>query len=196
MSPADVHVDIYSTGTYARHQSIILSYFGCNRFDEPAKKFIASEIATLVRVQYRPKLVLMEVIQILTRQKIEIPSYNVLAGLIVIAINRHPSELSTIVEAGLSKKQRTSLDALLEKELDNGTSESWCYRLKLLKRPFQSTRPIKIRANLADLDTLHTLYLDLKPLVKHLDLSYACARYLCVLSHQGLDSPSFTSCRS
>lgn len=46
-----------------------------------------------------------------------------------------------------------------------------------MKRPFQSTRPIKIRANLADFSTLQTLYLDLKPLVEHLDLSYECARY-------------------
>jgi len=89
VGPADVHVGIYSKGAYARHQSIILNYFGCNPFDGPAKRFIASEIATLVRVQYRPKLVLMEALQILTRQKIEIPSYNVLAGLIVTSINHH-----------------------------------------------------------------------------------------------------------
>lgn len=120
VSPADVHVGIYSKGTYARHQSIILSYFGCNPFDGSAKRFIASEIATLVRVQYRPKLVLMEALQILKRQKNEIPSYNVLAGLIVTSINHHRSELSAIVEAGLSKTQRASLDALLEKEPKRG----------------------------------------------------------------------------
>jgi len=176
-NPAEVHSESYSKFACSRHQSIILSHFGVNPFDEGAKEFIASEIMTLVRVQYRPKLVLVEIIQILTRQKIQIPSYNVLAGLIVTAINRHRRELSTIVEAGLSKKQRASLNALLEKEPNNGTSGGWRYRLTLLKRPFQSTRPIKIRANLADLDTLQTIYLDLKPLVKHLGLSYECARY-------------------
>jgi len=176
-NPAEILAETYSKFACSRHQSIILSHFGCNPFDEAAKKFIASEIMTLVRVQYRPKLVLLEIIQILTRQKIEIPSYNVLAGLIVTAINRHRRDLSAIVEAGLSKKQRASLDALLEKEPDNGASGGWRYRLTLLKRPFQSTRPIKIRANLADLDTLQTLYLDLEPLVKQLDLSYECARY-------------------
>ena len=174
---AEVHIEAYDRATSTRHQRIILSYFGCNPFDEAAKRFIASEITTLVRVQYRPKLVLLEIIQILTRQKIEIPSYNVLAGLIVTAINRHRRELSAIVEAGLSKKQRASLDALLEKEPGNRTSEGWRYRLTLLKRPFQSTQPIKIRANLADLDTLQTLYLDLKPVVQRLDLSYECTRY-------------------
>jgi len=176
-NPAEVHSETYSKFACSRHQSIILSHFGCNPFDEAAKRFISSEIMTLVRVQYRPKLVLLEIIQILTRQKIVIPSYNVLAGMIVSAINRHRHELSAIVEASLSEKQRIALDRLLEKEPDNGTSGGWRYRLTLLKRPFQSTRPLKIRANLSDLDTLQTLYLDLKPVVQRLDLSYECTRF-------------------
>lgn len=106
-----------------------------------------------------------------------------LAGLIVTSSNRHRSELSAIVEAGLSKKQRASLDALLEKEPDNGTSKGWRYRLTLLKRPFQSTRPIKTRANLADLSTLQTLYLDLKPLLEHLGFELRVRPLLCILGH-------------
>src|ERR1700676_3738290 len=31
---AEVHVDAYSKGTYARHQRVILNYFGCKPFDE------------------------------------------------------------------------------------------------------------------------------------------------------------------
>lgn len=177
VNPAEVHVGAYSKGTYARHQSIILNYFGCSPFDKAAKIITAREIASLIPVQYRPKLVLLEIIQILTRQKIEIPSYNVLAGLIIAAINRHQRELCAIVDAGLNKKQRASLNALLEKEPDNGTCGGWRYRLTLLKRPFQSTQPLKIRANLADLNTLQTLYLDLKPVVQRLALNYECARY-------------------
>lgn len=174
---SEVHIEVYDRATSVRHQRIILNHFGFEPFDEMAKMFIAGEIVTLVRVQYRPKLVLLEAIQILTRKKIEIPSYNVLAGLIVTAINRHRRALSDIVNASLSEKQRTALDALLEKESDNGTSEGWRYRLTLLKRPFQSIRPLKIKTNLADLNTLQTLYLDLKPVVQRLQLSYECTRY-------------------
>ncbi len=176
-NPAKVHAEAYSKFASVRHQRVILGHFGCRPFDAGATAFTTVEIATLVRVQYRPKLVLLEIIQILTRQKIEIPSYNVLADLIVTVLNRHRRTLSDIVTANLSEKQRATLDALLEKEPDNGTSEGWRYRLTLLKRPFQSTRPLKIRANLADLDTLQSLYLDLKPVVQRLDLSYECTRY-------------------
>src|SRR5260370_39343384 len=56
-----------------------LNYFGCKPFDEKAQTFTAGEIAPLIRVQLRPKLVLVGIIQLLTRKKIEIPSYNVLA---------------------------------------------------------------------------------------------------------------------
>ena len=177
VNQADVRVEAFSKETCSRHQRVILNYFGCSPFNKAAKNIAATEISALIPVQYRPKLVLLEIIDILTRQKIEIPSYNVLAGLIVTAINRHRRSLSAIVEASLSKKQRIALDTLLEKEPDNGTSEGWRYRLTLLKRPFQSTRPLKIRANLADLDTLQTLYLDLKQVMQRLDLSYECARY-------------------
>lgn len=177
VNQADVRIEAFSKETCSRHQRVILNYFGCSPFNKAAKNITANEIAALIPVQYRPKLVLLEIIQTLTRQKIEIPSYNVLTGMIVTAINNHRRELSAIVEAGLSKTQRVSLNALLEKEPDNGTSGGWRYRLTLLKRPFQSTRPIKIKANLADLDTLQTLYLDLKHVVQRLDLSYECARY-------------------
>jgi len=177
VNQADVRIEAFSKETCARHQRVILNHFGCSPFNKAAKIIAANEIAALIPVQYRPKLVLLEIIQILTRQKIEIPSYNVLTEMIVTAINLHRHELSAIVEAGLSKTQRASLDALLEKEPDNGMSGGWRYRLTLLKRPFQSTRPLKIRANLIDLNTLQTLYLDLKPVVQRLDLSYECARY-------------------
>ncbi|BBP02283.1 Tn3 family transposase [Sulfuriferula nivalis] len=176
-NPAEVHTKTYNKDTYARHQRVILGHFGCVPFDAAATAFIANEITALVHVQFRPKLVLLETIQILIRKKIEIPSYNVLADLIVTAINWHRRMLSDIVATNISEEQRASLDALLEKETDNGTIEGWRYRITLLKRPFQSTRPLKIRANLADLGTLQSLYLDLKPAVQCLDLSYECIRY-------------------
>lgn len=63
------------------------------------------------------------------------------------------------------------------KEPGIGTEEGWRYRLTLLKKSCQSTRPAKIKTNLADLDTVQTLYLDLMPVVQRLVLSYECIRY-------------------
>ena len=73
---------------------------------------------------------------------------------------------------------RDKLDELLEKESKVGTDadESWRYRLTLLKKPYQSTQPAKIKANLTDLDTVLALYLDLKPVVDKLALRHECIR--------------------
>lgn len=177
INPSEVCIESYSKETYARHQRAILSYFGYSPFDEAAKAIITNEIAALIRVQFRPKLVLLEIIQVLTVKKIVIPSYNVLADLIVAALNSHQRTLSKIIVACLTENQRTNLDTLLEKEPSNSTEEGWRYRLTLLKKPNQSTRPAKIRANLADLDTVQTLYLDLMPVVQRLDLGYESIRY-------------------
>src|SRR5271166_6813093 len=70
MNLAEVSVEAYNKDTYARHQRVILDYFGCKPFDEAALTFTTREIASLVRVQLRPKLALVAIIQVLTRKKI------------------------------------------------------------------------------------------------------------------------------
>ena len=177
VSPDEICLADYSRETYARHQRAILECFGYTSFDQSAKVVITSEIEALVRVQFRPKLILFDTIQILIRKKIVIPSYNVLADLIVEALNNHQHKLNKIIEESLDKNQHTKLNELLEKESCNGTDSGWRYRLTLLKKPYQSTQPSKIRANLADLNILQTLYLDLKPVIQRLNLSYEYIRY-------------------
>lgn len=59
----------------------------------------------------------------LTVKKIAIPSYNLLADLIIAALNRHQRTLSEITDDCLTENQRTHLDNLLEKEPISGTEE-------------------------------------------------------------------------
>ena len=77
VDPTAVISSTYSKGTYVRHQEMILLHFGYRPFDGTAKTAITNEMAALVRVQSRPKLVLLEGIQMLTREKVALPSYNV-----------------------------------------------------------------------------------------------------------------------
>lgn len=179
LDPDEVRLDAYSYETCARHQRLILHHFGCSAFDAAAKAFTAREIAQMVRVQVRPKLVLLEIIELLINKKIALPSYATLAGLIIAAIDHYQRELGQIIAARLTEKQRDRLDALLEKETKSqaDADESWRYSLTLLKKPFQSTQPSKIKANLGDLATLLALYLDLKPVVGQMSLSYECIRH-------------------
>jgi hypothetical protein len=134
VNAGELQLDTYSKETCARHQRLILSHFGCSPFDEAARGFAAAELATMVRVQFRPKLVLLDIIQVLTRRKIALPSYAVLATLVIAAITHHQRALSRIIDDSLTVSQRARLDALLEKEPETGAADGWRYRLTLLKK--------------------------------------------------------------
>lgn len=167
--------------TYRRHQQQILEFFGYRKFDAEAYALCSRDIATLVRSQLRPKLILVEVIELLARHKVSLPSYNLLANLIVGETNRHKRNLIGIVDRHLTGEQREMLDALLKKESDPQEVESPLkvqrHRLTLLKKAFQSTKPAKIKANIADLQLLQGLYLRLEPVIKALGLTQQGLRY-------------------
>ena len=110
----DVDTSAYSKVTYLRHQNVILNYFGFTFFDAAARIFAKHEILIMLRVQFRPKIILLDTIQLLTRKEISLPSYNVLAALIVEAINEHQHGLNTIIKTSLNKTQQDTLDAFLE----------------------------------------------------------------------------------
>src|SRR5947209_578829 len=167
--------------TYTRHQQQILAFFGYRKFDAEAHAFCSREIAAMVRSQLRSKLILLEVIQLLARHKVALPSYNVLANLIADETNRHKRDLVGIVDKHLTVEQREMLDALLEKEPDPEEAESPLqvqrHRLTLLKKSFQSTKPARIKANIADLQLLQGLYLKLEPVITALGLTHEGLRY-------------------
>ena len=98
VNSSDVNIESYSRETYIRHQRLILQHFGYQAFDEMARAFTCTEVQALVRVQHRPKLIFLEVVQVLTRKKITLPTYNLLADLIVESINQHLQTLGDIVE--------------------------------------------------------------------------------------------------
>ena len=154
----EVSVENYDKATYLRHQRLILQHFGYQAFDEFARTFILSEIQSLVRAQHRPKLIFLETVQILTRKKIVIPTYNLLAKFIVDAINQHHQTLEETIEKSLSKSQCANLDSFLEKEANSDGDLGWRYQLTSFKAVSHSTRPAKIKENVSDLAALQVLY--------------------------------------
>lgn len=108
----------------------------------------------MVHSQLRPKIILMEAVQKLVSRKIALPSYNILANLIVAETNRYKHQLIKVVDAHLTPKGRLMLDALLEKESApevtedaDGQATEQRYRLTFLKKSYQSTKPVKIKSN-------------------------------------------------
>ncbi|MFI3222273.1 MAG: Tn3 family transposase [Methylococcaceae bacterium] len=177
----EVSVENYDKATYLRHQRLILQHFGYQAFDEFARTFILSEIQSLVRAQHRPKLIFLETVQILTRKKIVIPTYNLLAKFIVDAINQHHQTLEETIEKSLSKSQCANLDSFLEKEANSDGDLGWRYQLTSFKAVSHSTRPAKIKENVSDLAALQVLYLEFKPIIVRLNLSAESIRHYAYL---------------
>lgn len=177
VNPDDVQPNTYNKVTYRRHQSLILNYFGFSSFDALVMAFTKTEISLMVRVQFRPKLILLEIVQVLTRKKIALPSYNMLATLIVDAVNQYQQALNQTIKSNLNKEQQAQLDALLAKVAGSGSDDKWRYQITLLKKSSQSMRPKKIKENVTDLNDLLTLYMQFKPVIIQLGLSYECLHY-------------------
>lgn len=104
IAPESVNLNDYDRATSTRHQQMIAEFFGYRKFDDESKLRLKREIASLVRSQARPKLMLLEAVQSLARHKVVIPSYNTLANLIIESINQHKRLLVSVVEQHLSAR--------------------------------------------------------------------------------------------
>lgn len=175
---SDIHLETYSKETCSQNQLLILQHFGYGPFNQTAKKVLLSEIKMLLKTQSRPKVILLQLIETLIYKKIEIPSYRTFSDLIIPALNRHQETLGVTVFNSLNENQRLKLDSFLQKEDEN---LDWSYRLTLFKKTYQSTKPLKIRANLDDLKALQQLYLEFNPVITKLNLSAASVRHYAYL---------------
>ena len=64
----------YSDRTRQRHQPLILKFYGFRAFDHQMRHFLVEEIASMIRSQLKPKLILLRCVDVLIREKVEVPS--------------------------------------------------------------------------------------------------------------------------
>jgi hypothetical protein len=132
----------------------------------------------MVRSQLRPKHILQQVVDILLRNKIEILGYFTLAEIISKSMLIYKKELGEIIKKQLTKENRPLLDSLLEREAaDHVDDKLKRYKLTLLKKFYQSTRPMKVKANTEDLATLSNLFHRLETVINAINLSDEGIRY-------------------
>lgn len=176
-----IKIDSYRKDTCIRHQEIIRDYFGFKEFDQEAKAIVIREIDTMIRSQLKPKLIMLRLIEILSSKKIEIPTYNMLASLIIDESKKYKADLSNTIEELLIPEIKIMLDSLLEKESKEGLNEEQLniqrYKLTLLKRFHQSTKPSKVKTNIEDLKILKELFYSLEDIFKSLNLTHEGIRY-------------------
>jgi TnpA family transposase len=178
---SDIDISVYHTRTRLRHREQILSFYGFKSFDQAAKKLITQEIEPMVGSQLKPKLILLRIIDVLVREKIEIPDYFPLAEIILSAINDRKKVLTEIIETALTIDIKKLLDGFLVQsssiEGEPSLSKTAVYRLTLLKKLSQSTKPSKIKKRVEDLKLIQGLYFKLQPVFDALALNHDGIRY-------------------
>ena len=171
----------YDKQTVGRHQQLILQGTGFRAFDQSARTFLGKEIAGMVRSQLKPRLIFWRCVDLLIREKVEVPTYFRLAELILTAINHHKEELTTVLEHALPAQTRVVLDGLFVQSpaLDGAPvdSQTAAYKLTLLKKLSQSTKPTKIKERVTDLILVQDLHHRLQPVLAALALPPDGIRY-------------------
>lgn len=176
----EIQLDHYPKETSSRHRAFILNFYGFKPFRPHGRPVLAEEIARLVRSQIKPKVVLWRCVDVLMRAKIEVPGYFPIADQILNAIRAHNQTLATTLERTLDSATRKVLDNLLTQEPlagDTVPGKTSAYKLTLLKKLSQSTKPSKIKERVADLELAKGLYHQLNRVLQAIGLKPEGIRY-------------------
>jgi hypothetical protein len=143
----------YPKQTMSRHQAAILNFYGFRAFKPHGRAVLGAEITRPVQSHLKPKLIFSRALDVLVQEKVEVPGYFPLAALILTAINQHNRRLTSTVEALLTPDIRALLDTLLRQEsaAEVAAESNAAYKLTLMKKLWQSTKPAKVKERVADL---------------------------------------------
>lgn len=162
----------YPDRTRQRHQKPILDFYGFTTFDDKACEKLVTEIVTMARMHLKPKLIFDRCVDFLNQQRVQLPSAYRLSDLIRVGLQKRKTELVSLIELYLPDDARNLLDGLFT--ASEGQNR---YRLTLLKKLSQSTKPTKIKEAVADFGTLSDLYRQLEWTLTQLELGTSGIRY-------------------
>ena len=162
----------YTDTSRSRHQKIILNFYGFRLFDRDAERLLRAEVSDMMRGHLKPRLIFGRCLDFLIQKRIALPTTRRLTEIIRSEMNAKKRELSRIIETQLVPEQRQMLDALFVTDDDNNR-----YRLTLLKKISQSTKPGKVKQTVADFHVLSELYETIAPILGNLDLGPEGVRY-------------------
>jgi TnpA family transposase len=175
-----IELHLYGKETSSRHRGFILDFYGFKPFRPHGRPVLAEEIARLLRSQIKPKVIFWRCVDVLIREKIEVPGYFPLADQILSAIKTQNQTLAATIERTLDTATRAVLDDLLRQEPlagDTVPGKTSAYKLTLMKKLSQSTKPSKVKERVADLDLVRGLYHQLSPALQAIALKPGGIQY-------------------
>ncbi|NDY71056.1 Tn3 family transposase [Desulfobacter hydrogenophilus] len=178
----ELDFDSYTTRSFLRHQELILANTGFRKYDNSGRKFLQKEAQKLCYRQMKPRLMFMSLVDFLKSQKMEIPNYHTFSEIITDALRNFEKTLIEDIDKHLSTEEKCLLDDLLEfgeEYIDGDKQDSKIkrYKVTLLKKSHQSTKPSKIKSNIKYLQYLEGLFKELEPIISTLNLSSELIQY-------------------
>ena len=151
--------DDYPARTRRNHQKIILEYCGFKPFDKGNEDFIYQEIRSMVLSNLKPKLIFWRCVDLMIREKIQIPGYNRISEMILKVLQFRKEELTAIARSALTPDVEALLNELfVQTETDHGQSQNSPYKLTTLKKLSQSSKPAKVNERVSDFMFLENLH--------------------------------------
>ena len=166
---------VYSRPTVARHQHIILEFYGLRSIEKSDQAFLLDEAVSLARLVVRPDKIFWQMVDKIKTSKLVVPSYHLLASTISQAVRANEQRLYAVMNEYLTLEQKQLLDSLLVNAA--GENDESSPSLKSLKQPFHSLKASHIKANLNDWQFLQAIYQAITPVISKLGLHPEAARF-------------------
>jgi len=144
--------DDYKKVSRIRHQQIITEHYGFQAFNKTARAMIKNEIDSMSSYYLKPRLIFDRCSDILIQKHITLPESGTICGLIRQSLQSHKQALMLRMSNQLTPETSVLLDSLFTRD-----HEAESYRLTLLKRLSQSTKPTKVRECVADFSFIASL---------------------------------------
>jgi TnpA family transposase len=165
----------YSARTRQRHRPQILELAGFRSFDDETARLLETELETMARSHSGPAPIFWRAVDWLVSRRIEIPTSFRLTEAISRAVQQRARTIAKLIADAMTDEVRLLLDNLFLRDEDAASQSP--FRLTLLKRLSQSTRPTKIRERLEDLGVLKELHDKVAPILSVLALGSEGIRY-------------------
>ena len=153
--PATFAAADYPARTRRRYERLILQFHGYRRFDGRAEDFLAREVAIMAEAHLKPKLIFWRCLDLMARERVQLPGEHRLTALIAAALQRRKRQLAGRLEQLMTVELRDRLDDLFVQATPAADGaepgRTSRYRLTLLKKLSQSTKTSEIRQRTNDL---------------------------------------------
>jgi hypothetical protein len=110
--PATFAAADYPARARQRYERLILQFHGYRRFDGRAEDFLAREVAIMAEAHLKPKLIFWRCLDLMARERVQLPGEHRLTALIAAALQRRKRQLAGRLEQLMTVELRDRLDDL------------------------------------------------------------------------------------